>query len=212
MVYIHRDYPLQPFCNLRILRGDFRYILPLLRHQCGFLFEVSIVPRSFYFLTVLSAQVVVVVIFFMLVNVNSHPQNMFFAEVHDLEHTLSLLVKTNSGSLMQTLVRGNFHTCSFVQTKLKMPRVRYKQGESECALPLLQLKNRVEHFSTKPDRGNKMVHDHRFPSGKDEMRKYLDCQHNMAFKFLTTTNYPCITQISAVTVKKFLQMNVMSPR
>lgn len=137
---------------------------------------------------------------------------MFSAEVHDLEHTLSLLVKTDSGSLMQTLVRGNFHTCSFVQTKLKMLRVRSKQGEFERALLLLRLKSRVNKFLTKPDRGSKMVHDHRFPSSKNEMIKYLDCQHNMEFKLLTTTNYPHITQISAVTVKKFLQMTVMSPR
>lgn len=100
---------------------------------------------------------------------------------------------------MQTLVRGNFHTCSFVQDKLKMLRVRYKQGELERALLLLQLKSRVKK---KNNRANKVVRDRRFPSSKNEMIKYLDCQHNMAFKFLTTTNYPHITQISAVTVKK----------
>lgn len=166
---------------------EFCDILPLLRHQRGFLLRVWSVHCS-------------TLIFFECTSSTHHfcklmpsKYEVFSAEVRNLEHTLSLLVKTNSGSLMQTLVRGNFHTCSFVQTKLELLRVRYKQGEFERALLLLRLKSRVNKFLTKPDRGNKMVHDHRFSSSKNEKIKYLDCQHNMAFKFWTTTNYPHIT-------------------
>lgn len=96
-------------------------------------FEVNIAPRSFYFSTAL------------LVNVNSYPQNMMcLVQKFTVWNTLYLFwSKQTLCCLQQTLVRS-IHTCSFVQTKLKMLRVRYKQGESERALLLLQLKSRVK--------------------------------------------------------------------
>lgn len=46
----------------------------------------------------------------------------------------SVLFRQNFGPLVWTVAQGAFHTCNFVQTKLKSPKVRTKRGRCDSAL------------------------------------------------------------------------------